>query len=159
MNFVIAMEANPFIEQLSDFQEVLLQVAPPHLIYENYYVYIEQKDADEAIGLLREADLLESTHLLVKTEGCAGEDFFDYGFQVDGETYLFADELSAFRILDGTGIQMEMALIQLEEHLVFKAANGIYFAANHYTELIMGIVKAYGVKVEFLDLDKWCKKI
>ncbi|MBT2677514.1 hypothetical protein J7E38_00795 [Bacillus sp. ISL-35] len=159
MNFVIATEANPFIAELPDFKEVLMQVAPPHLIYKNFYIYIEQKDADEAIGLLREADLLESTHLLVKTEGSPGEDFFDYGFHVDGATCLFADELSAFRFLDGNGLQMEMALIQLEEHLIFKAANGIYFAANHYTELIMGIVKAYGVKVEFLDLDKWCKKI
>ncbi len=159
MNFVIAAEANPFISDLPDFQEVLLAVATPLLVIENYYIYNEQKDADEAIGLLKDADLLESTHLLVKTEGSEGEDFYDYGIHSEDGTYLFAEELSAFRFIEPSSIQMEMALLQLEEHLVFKEAKGIYFTASHYTELIMGIVKAYGVKVELLDLDKWCKKI
>ncbi|WP_079509738.1 hypothetical protein [Mesobacillus jeotgali] len=159
MNFVIGTEANPILSELPDFQEVLFAVAPPLVVYENIYLYGEQRTADEAIGLLQEADLLEGTHLLIKTAGCAGEDFYDYGFQLEGDTYLFAGELCAFILFEDSKIQTEMALIQLEEHLVFKADEGTYFAAKHYTELILGIVKAYEVKVEFLDLDKWFKKI
>jgi hypothetical protein len=159
MHFLIGTEANPLLLELPDFQQVLLAVAPPLLVYENIYIYDEQRTADEAIGLLQEADLLEGTHRLIKTAGRNGEDFYDYGFHLGGEAYLFAGELCAFRLFEGSNTETEAALIQLEEHLVFKAAEGTYFAAKHYAELIMGIVKVYEVKVEFLDLDKWFKKI
>jgi len=152
---LIGVEAKSFLIELPDFQQVLLSVAPPVRNHENIYIYENRRDAEEAMELLKEADLLEETHLLVKlTDGAAGEDFFDYGFYAEDSVYLYIEELEAFKITDGNDNQIEMALIQLEEHLVFKAADGIFFTINHYTELIKGIVRAYEVKVEFLDLDK-----
>ncbi|RSD27432.1 hypothetical protein [Mesobacillus subterraneus] len=67
---------------------------------------------------------------------------------------MYLNELSAFKIVEGDTLQREMALIQLGEHLVFTSTEGIYFTISHYHDLILGIVKAYNVKVEFLDLDK-----
>jgi hypothetical protein len=152
---LIGVEAKSFLTELPDFQQFLLSVAPPVRKHENIYIYENRRDAEEAKELLKEADLLEETHLLVKlTAGAAGEDFFDYGFYAEDSIYLYIEELAAFKITDGNDNQIEMALVQLEEHLVFKAADGIFFTINHYTELIKGIVRAYEVKVEFLDLDK-----
>lgn len=159
MQIFIGIEANPIISELPDFEQFLLSAAPPLLVHGNIYIYKERQIADAASDLLTEADLHEETHQLLKTDGTAGEDFFDYGFHADIYTFLYADDLAAFRVTGGSGIQTEMALIQLAEHLVFASAEGLYFTLRHYTDLVLGIVKAYEVKVEFLDLDKWCKKI
>lgn len=159
MQIVYGIEAKPILMELPDFRSFLLSTVPPLFIDENIYVYGGQKEANEFSGLLAEAELLEETHLFIKTNGYAGEDFFDYGFHAEGATFLYADSLSAFKFTGGHEVQIEMALVQLEEHLVFKSAVGIYFIVNHYTDLVMGIVKAYEVKVEFLNLDKWFKKI
>ncbi|MBS8264886.1 hypothetical protein DYI25_10585 [Mesobacillus boroniphilus] len=159
MQIFIGIEASPILSELPEFEQFLLSAAPPLLVHENIYIYGEQQIADVALGLLLEADLHEETHQLIKTEGFAGEDFYDYGFQAGVDTFLFANDLSAFRFTGGSEVQTEMALIQLKEHLVFMSAAGIYFSIDHYTDLVLGIVKAYEVKVEFLDLDKCCKKI
>ena len=159
MQIYTGIEANPILSELPDFKRFLLSAAPPILVHENIFIYDEQQIAELAADLMSEADLHEETHQLIKTEGTVGEDFYDYGFHAGFDTYLYADNLSAFRITGGTEIQTEMALIQLGEHLVYKSAEGIYFTLRHYTDLVLGIVKAYDVKVEFLDLDKLCKRI
>ncbi|MBT2685677.1 hypothetical protein [Bacillus sp. ISL-37] len=154
MQIFIGIEANPLLSELPDFDQFLQSTAPPLLIHENIYIYHDPQIADVASDLLSEADLLEEMHQLIKTEGKAGEDFYDYGFQTGADVFLFANDLSAFRFTGGIKVQTEMALLQLEEHLVFTTVEGIYFTIDHYTELVLGIVKAYEVKVEFLDLDK-----
>ena len=159
MQFFFGIEASPIITELPEFEQFLQSQAPPYLVHGNIYIYGQQQNAETATELLSEADLHEETHLLIKAVGTAGADFYDYGFYTGPETYLFADALSAFRFTEGSSTQLEMALIQLEEHLVFTSSEGIYFTPDHYTDLVLGIVKAYEVKVEFLDLDKWCKKI
>jgi hypothetical protein len=152
---LIGVEAKSFLTELPDFLQFMLSVAPPVRMHENIYIYENRRDAEEALELLKEADLLEETHQLVKiSAGAAGEDFFDYGFYAEDSVYLYIEDLAAFKITDGNNIQIQMALAQIEEHLVFKAADSIFFTISHYTELIKGIVRAYEVKVEFLDLDK-----
>lgn len=159
MQIYIGIEANSILSELPEFEQFLQSAAPPHFVHGNIYIYGQQQMADAASELLSEADLLEETHQMIKVEGRPGADFYDYGFSAGPDTYLYTNDLSAFRFTAGDNTQIEMALIQLEEHLVYTAAEGVYFAMDHYTDLIMGIVKAYKVKVEFLDLDKWCKKI
>ncbi|MFT9597817.1 hypothetical protein [Mesobacillus sp.] len=154
MQILIGIEASPFLSELPDFEHFLRSAAPPLLVHENIYIYNDQQLADVASGLLSEAELHEETHQLIKTEGTAGKDFYDYGFHSGVDVFLFTNNLSAFRFTGGSEVQSEMALLQLEEHLVFTTAEGIYFTIDHYTDLVLGIVKAYGVKVEFLDLDK-----
>lgn len=155
MKIFIGLEAKPFLKELPDFHEFLLSIFPPTLSYQNLIIFEPGTPADEATDLLQEADLLEESHWLIEVDGGeTGEDFFDYGFLADGAAYLYIDELSAFTFTGGESIQIKMALIQLEEHLVYKSSDGIYFTPRHYIELIEGIVKAYAVQVEFLDLDK-----
>lgn len=159
MQIFIGIEASPLLSELHEFEQLLLSAAPPFVVHENIYIYGEPQLADIAASWLSEADLLEETHQLIKAAGKAGEDFYDYGFHAGIDTYLYASDLSAFSITGASETQVEMALIQLEEHLVFTSEEGIYFTLRHYTDLVLGIVKAYEVKAEFLDLDKWCKKI
>lgn len=154
MQFFYGIEASPVFTELPEFQQFLHAEAPPHLVHGNIYIYRLQQMAEAASELLSEADLHEETHLLIKAEGTAGADFYDYGFITGTETYLYADALSAFRFTEGSSTQTRMAFIQLEEHLVFTCSEGIHFTPKHYTELVLGIVKAYEVKVVFLDLDK-----
>jgi hypothetical protein len=150
----IGIEASPLLSELPDFEKFLHSAAPPLLVHENIYIYNDQQSADAASGLLSEADLYEETHRLIKTEGTVGVNFYGYGFQDGVDVFLFINNLSAFCFTGGSEVQSEMALLQLEEHLVFTTAEGIYFTIDHYTDLVLGIVKAYEVKVEFLDLDK-----
>lgn len=159
MQIFIGIEANAILSELPEFEQFLQSAAPPHFVHGHIYIYGQQQLANEASELLSEADLHEETHQLIKVEGTAEADFYDYGFSAGSDTYLYANDLSAFRFTAGSAIQTEMALIQLAEHLVYTSVEGIYFTIAHYTDLILGIVKAYEVKVEFLDLDKWCKKI
>lgn len=151
----IGIEANPIILELPDLIEVLVTVAPPIHIQDHLFIYFPGSDADEAVKLLREAELLEEIHTLLKIDsGKAGEDFFDYGFFSEDAVFLFADQLSAFELSGADKKQMEMALIQIEEHLTFQASGDIFFIAEHYIDLIKGIVRAYNIEVMFLDLDK-----
>jgi hypothetical protein len=155
MKIFIGLEAKPYLKEIPDFHEFFLSVCPPTLSYQNLFIFEPGNLADEASDLLQEADLLEEKHWLIGVDGGeTGEDFFDYGFLSNGAAYLYKDELSAFTFTGGEPVQIKMALIQLEEHLVYKSLNGIYFTPKHYIELIQGIVKAYVVQVEFLDLDK-----
>lgn len=159
MQMFFAIEANPIMKELPEFEQLLQSETSPQRVHGNIYIYSQQQMAEAASSLLAEADLHEDTHQLVKIEGVAGADFYDYGFLAGTDTYLYINDLSAFTFTGGSDTQIKMALIQLEEHLVFTSAEGINFTINHYTDLVLGIVKAYEVKVEFLDLDKWFKKI
>lgn len=151
----IGIEAKPIILELPDLIEVLFTVAPPIHIQDHLFIYFPGSDADETVKLLREAELLEEIHTLLKIDfGKAGEDFFDYGFFSEEATFLFADQLSAFELSGADKKQMEMALIQIEEHLTFQASGDIFFISKHYNDLIKGIVRAYNIEVIFLDLDK-----
>ena len=156
---MIGIEASPFIADIPGFLPIFISATNPHHIHETLFVYESEEKADEAADFLRESDLLQDTHLLLKIDqGIRGEDFFDYGFSADSIAYLYKDYLSAFKINGESDIQIEMALLQLEEHLTFTSISGgnqrIYFANSQFNELIQGIVKAYRVEVEFLDLDK-----
>lgn len=155
MNKIKGIEASPFISELPDFLQFLQSVAPPLLVQGNLFIYSSGNLADEAAELLHDAELLEEIHPLIKiAEGIPRDDFFDYGFCADGTSFLYIDQLSAFKVSGSDKNQIEMALLQIDEHLTFEAAGEIFFIAEHYKELIMGIVRAYNVKVEFLDLDK-----
>lgn len=159
MKLMIGIEASSFITDIPGFLPIFISATNPHHIHETLYVYEYGEKAEEAADFLREAELLQDIHSLLKIDqGIRGEDFFDYGFSAGSIAYLYKDYLSAFKINGESDIQTEMALLQLEEHLTFTSISGnkqrIYFANSQFDELIKGIVKAYRVEVEFLDLDK-----
>lgn len=155
MNLYIGLETKPYLKEIPDFLEFFLTEYPPMNNYGSLYIFEPGSRAEDAADPLKEAELLEEKHALILA--AAGEsmgDFCDYGFSVNDSTFLYRDEISAFSFTGGEPVQIEMALLQLEEHLIYTATNRIYFSPRHYNELIQGIVKAYRVEVEFLDLDK-----
>lgn len=156
---MIGIEASPFITDIPGFLPIFISATNPHHIHESLFVYESGEEADEAADFLKEADLLQEIHSLLKIDqGIKSQGFFDYGFSADSSAYLYKDYLSAFKINGGADLQTEMALLQLEEHLtytsIYENKQRIYFANSQFNELIKGIVKAYRVEVEFLDLDK-----
>lgn len=159
MKKVIGIEAKPILMELLDFKEFIISFTQPIHIHGDVFIYLLMENAMEASQLLGEAELLEEIHSLLKIEhGIQGEDFFDYGFIAGECTFLYSDMLSPFKLSGGTTAQLEICLLQLEEHLAYTAIREgderVYFANSHYIDLIKGIVRAYELKVAFLDLDK-----
>ncbi|WP_210365924.1 hypothetical protein [Bacillus sp. REN3] len=159
MENMIAIEASHIINELPDFLEVFVSVTNPHQQHENLFIFPAGTEADNASYFLEEAGMLAGIHTLVKvSQGQEGADFYDTGFIVGSAIYLFKDLLTAFKFKNGNKMQIEMSLLQMEEHLSFTAfgnnGQSIHFAHAHYEKLITGIAKAYEVGVEFLDLDK-----
>jgi hypothetical protein len=156
---VIGIETKPVLMELLDFKEFLISITQPLQVHGNLFIYLHKKNAVEASELLREAELLEEIHSLIKIEhGIQGEDFFDYGFNAGDCTFLYIELLSPFLLTGESTVQLEMCLLQLEEHLAFTTFRendeSVYFVNSHYNDLIKGIVRAYELKVTFLDLDK-----
>ncbi|HAQ06291.1 MAG TPA: hypothetical protein DCR24_01665 [Bacillus bacterium] len=159
MKLMIGIEASPFIAEIPDFLAIFTSVANPHQVHNNLFIFDYGVHAEDAATFLKEADLLQEIHYLLKLDqGMKGNDFFDYGFFTDSSVYLYKDFLSSFKICGGSDMQIEAALMQLEEHLTFTGIKEnnqhVYFANSQFDELIKGIVKAYEVEIEFLDLDK-----
>lgn len=81
----------------------------------------------------------------------------DYGFASDTEKlYLYKDMIASYSFSGGLKENREMALLQMEEHLIGRETgeSAIYFVDRSHIELIRGIARAYNVEVSFFDLDK-----
>lgn len=159
MKQLTGIEALHSIYEIPDFLEIFISFTQPLYIHDTLYIYEQGKNAEEAEDFLKEACLLQEIHPLIKIEkGIEGTDFFDYGFCEGSSIFLFKNSLAAFKVTGKNKLQKEMALLQLEEHLIYTSIGGnderIFFSNSNYMDLIKGIVKAYEVEVEFLDLDK-----
>lgn len=157
MEKMTAIESSPLIYELPDFLETFISVMDPYHVFENLFIFPPGPSVHEAAVLLAEAELLQEIHPIIRIDGGKeGADFFDVGFRSGSSVYLFCDLLVGFKLGQGEALQKEMALLQLEEHLAFSSgcSETIYFTLSHYVDLIKGIVKAYGLEAEFLNLDK-----
>jgi hypothetical protein len=101
---------------------------------------------------------LEELHLLIALEHPAKRPLFsDYGFVTETQSYLLAELVCAFSILNGLTEDIEMAKFQIEEHLIATETwnqQTIYYVDNNQKELIQRFSAAYNIEVSFLDLDK-----
>ncbi|MDP4164486.1 MAG: hypothetical protein Q8898_15430 [Bacillota bacterium] len=156
-----AVEASIGIED-TQMEDLLLEVTDC-LEFEGYFfIYHSLEEALQAKELLAIGNCFEEFHpLCFLASGSEGPAFFDFGIKskINGY-YLLIEHLSMFTITGGESTDMEMAVYQFEEHLVFSAKEQnktFYFIESKDEELIRNIAKAYGVEVSFFILDK-CSK-
>lgn len=162
MKYAFGVEANPLISDIHEFYILLsdnlnlIETVNLTSIYEN------EKDANTAMSLLKEAELFEELHhLIVLDSGMRGVCFFDYGFNGEKRTYLYKELLTAFS-LSGDKLQVEMAKLQIDEHLVYKTSirdHEVFFVEQQFSTLMEGIAAAYNCRLSFFNLDKWKKKL
>ncbi|MCL6587254.1 MAG: hypothetical protein K6T72_12230 [Anoxybacillus sp.] len=80
--------------------------------------------------------------------------FSDYGFtSFSGRMYVYAALITAFTIVAGDKIEIDMFLLQLEEYIVANEQT-IYYIAKHQQPLLEKIAATYGVSIHIFDLDK-----
>lgn len=74
----------------------------------------------------------------------------DYGFtSQNNRHYLYEDMVTAFSIERGDEEQIEMALLQIEEHLI-ASDNNVFYVDVMQKELMEGIARAYQIELTFL---------
>ncbi|WNS74288.1 hypothetical protein RRV45_15365 [Bacillus sp. DTU_2020_1000418_1_SI_GHA_SEK_038] len=158
MNIVYAVEANSIIEEVPEFKALVLSDTNIIDFFESIYIYESESDAVESKNLLLEAELFENQfELILTSHGVPGETFTDFGFITSTRTFLLKEMVCVFSICVGAKEEIEMALFQLEEHLIFKTVNeeaDIFFVEKHLKELVKGIANAYDIEVSFFELDK-----
>ena len=120
-------------------------------------------DNEEEASLIKQSlinvDKFEEEHLLIALEHPPTKMpiFSDYGFVTETQSYLLAEIVCTFSILSGLTEDIEMAKLQIEEHLIASETwnqQTIYYVDNNQKELIQGFSTAYNIEVSFLDLDK-----
>lgn len=80
--------------------------------------------------------------------------FLDYGFtSFSGRVYVYESVVTAFTIVAGESIEIDMFLLQLEEYIVANEQT-IYYIAKHQQPLLEKIAATYGVSIHIFDLDK-----
>ena len=158
MKIFYAVEANTIIEEVPEFKELLRLDTELVDYIDSSFVYESAHAADEAEQLLREADLYENRFKLVHIEQCTkGETFEDFAIVTSTNSYLIMECICAFTIIGGTKEAVQMAILQLEEHLIcvsFHNSSAIYVVEHHLKDLVKGIAKAYDIEVSFFELDK-----
>ncbi|WP_404329270.1 hypothetical protein [Mesobacillus maritimus] len=158
MDFAYGVEVNPLITDIPEFASLLSYNLKLIETLDCTYIYEDENDANSAMSLLKEAELFEALHpLIVLESGFIGDCFFDNGFKGQTRTYLYKELLTAF-FLTGENQQLEMAKIQVDEHLVYKTSKGhseVFFVEQQFSTLMAGIAAAYNCRLSFLDLDKW----
>ena len=163
MNIFYAVEANNIIEEVPEFKALILCNTNVFESFEAIFIYKSEMDAEESKSLLLEAGLFENQFELILTaNGVIGETFTDFGFLTKNHSFLLKEMVCGFLISRGEKEAIQMALFQLEEHLIFKTENeedAFYFVEQHLKELVEGIANAYDIEVSFFELDKQRKKI
>ncbi|WP_070120677.1 hypothetical protein [Bacillus marinisedimentorum] len=120
-------------------------------------------ESPEEAGQLEETwqsrNLYNETYTLILiTDGAVTPLFFDYGFESQaGGRYVYAEMADGFQIKEGDSKQIQMALHQMQEHLIAKDTDGehtVYLYDRQHKELMERFAKAYSITIKFLNLDK-----
>lgn len=159
MQSVLAVEAAPSIENNPEFIKLLIQETELQEARGCFFIYLSREAAGFAKELLEIGELFEEIHPLVSLlSGIKGPAFYDFGLDAEsGGVYLFTQSLSAFSISSEDAVTKQMALFQMEEHLVFTADEDnqfLFFTEKHNEQLIRKIANAYQIEADFLVLDK-----
>lgn len=134
----------PFLSILSSFREQVQQ----------FYIFSSLADGLFLEQELQEFTIVQDVHPLYSCNQLhLFHTFSDYGFSSPTTNYLFKDLVSCFSIESGTEQDIEMALLQFDEHLI--ASNeSIYFIDLQHHTLIEKIASAYKITIHFFELDK-----
>jgi hypothetical protein len=120
---------------------------------EQLVILASKEESENLAAFYEEKGLLENQFILFKLEQPETTDlFFDYGFFSNGNgAYLYEETSLPFTIKDGDSKQIEMALLQIEEHLIAKEqeAQTLYYIDRHQKELIEKYAKSYKITLSF----------
>ncbi|WP_246945933.1 hypothetical protein [Bacillus pinisoli] len=134
----------PFLPILSSFKEK----------YKEFYLFSSREDVLLLEKELKDYFIIQDVHsLYVLRQPQLFPTFSDYGFTSNTTTYLFQNMVSCFAIKGGNSKDVEMAMLQFDEHLIAINEN-IYFVDLHHQALIEKIANAYHITISFFELDK-----
>ncbi|MGG1679830.1 hypothetical protein ACIFOT_29550 [Neobacillus sp. NRS-1170] len=154
----LAVEANSEIADFPEFHDLLFQETNIDWNVGNFFIYLKDEEANLAKELLEVAVLFEHIHpILVVANGKKSTTFEDYALVFDEDHCgLFASDIIPFFITGGNQNDIQMAMYQFEEHLVFETmenGSALFFIEKNNIELIQKIARAYQIVVTFA-LDK-----
>ncbi|MDN3016512.1 hypothetical protein PH210_09950 [Paenibacillus sp. BSR1-1] len=153
-----AVEANSEIADFPEFHDLLFEETNINWNVRNFFIYLIDEEANLAQELLKAAELFEHIHpLFVVANGKKSTTFEDYALELDVDHCgLFASDIIPFCITKGNQNDIQMAMYQFEEHLVFETrenGSALFFIDKNNIELIHKIARAYDIVVTFA-LDK-----
>ncbi|KON87059.1 hypothetical protein AF332_09715 [Sporosarcina globispora] len=157
MQTLYGVEASYIIQEVPEFMNLIRMETELFDFQQNTFMFEQMDHADFTKNVLVEAGLFEGFFKLYYIKsGEKGETFNDFAIEIDSGSCLFTEPLCAFTITGGHSEDIQMAVYQFQEHLVFTAKEDkmVYFSELHLKDLIIGIAEAYDIQVSFLDLDK-----
>jgi hypothetical protein len=134
----------PFLSISSSFKD---QYGP-------YYIFSSIEDVLTLENELADFAIIEAVHsLYLLNQPTLYQDFQDYGFSSKSKNYLFRNMVKGFSITSGENMDIKMALLQFNEHLI-ASDDTIYLVDHHHQGLIEKIANSYNIKIHFFELDK-----
>ena len=111
----------------------------------------DRTEAEALQSYYQSKNVLEDFHPLIHLSQTYEHksSFTDYGFfSQNNELYLYKEMVAWFKIIKGENQQREMALLQMEEHLLCHD-NQLFFVDRMHIELMQGIARAYNIELAF----------
>jgi hypothetical protein len=119
------------------------------------FVIKTEQEAEKLKEIFSKKNVYEETHTLLKLsdQSTITSAFHDYGFKSASENYyLFADLVVPFQISSTDPQQIEMALLQIDEHLIAKddEKQTIYYVDQQHETLIKKYAIAYDIELSLI---------
>ncbi|WP_226656952.1 hypothetical protein [Pseudalkalibacillus hwajinpoensis] len=153
MNIVFGVEMKPPVHKLPGFiAQLVKKTAEMAKVLDRDKQLVILSTREEANALqnyYQSKDVLEGFYPLIHLSQASElrSSFTDYGFtSQNNEHYLYKEMISYFMINKGDNQQREMALLQMEEHLICKDEN-LFFIDRMHIELMEGIARAYNIEL------------
>ena len=155
LNFVYGIKMKPPVNKLPGFiAQIVKKTADLANVMDRDKQLVIISDRVEAEALqnyYQSKGVLEDFHPLIHLSQ-ASEcrlSFTDYGFfSQNDEPYLYKEMIAWFRIIKGHHQQKEMALLQMEEHIICRDEQ-LFFVDRMHLELMQGIARAYNIELTF----------
>ncbi|CAH0346988.1 hypothetical protein [Bacillus sp. CECT 9360] len=151
--FVIELGVSP--DEFPDLYRLLEEQVEITDRFESMLLISSKKEAQLCMEISTAAEAFVEIHSLLEDASFIPLELFeDYGFITEASTYLFKQSLECFRFALGGKTEIEMTLLELEEILIARSDENVYFIDAFQKDLVLGVAKAYQVQLSFLALDK-----
>lgn len=155
LNIVFGVEMKPPVDKLPGFiAQLVKKTAELAKVLDRdkqLVILSTEEEANALQNYYQSKGVLEGFYPLVYLSQSSElkTSFTDYGFiSQNNEPYLYKEMVASFMIQKGENQQREMALLQMEEHLICKDEN-LFFIDRMHIELMEGIARAYNVELTF----------
>ncbi|MCA0171079.1 hypothetical protein [Bacillus sp. RAR_GA_16] len=155
LNIVFGVEMKPPVDKLPGFIAQLVkktaEIAKVLDRDKQLVILSTEEEANALQNYYQSKDVLEGFYPLIHLSPSSAlkPSFTDYGFiSQNNESYLYKEMVASFMIQKGDNQQREMALLQMEEHLICKDEN-LFFIDRMHIELMEGIARAYNIELTF----------